>query len=285
MNGNQKHIKAGVIGWPIGHSRSPLIHRYWLEKYNLDGGYEALAVRPEDLEQTLRGLAGQGFAGVNITIPHKEAALAIVDEADEAARRIGAVNTIVVGETGRLSGRNTDGFGFITHLRETLPDWRSDSGHGVVLGAGGAVRAVAVALVDAGMERIVITNRTAEKAQHIAANLGKKVEVVPWGDRAEALAGAGLLVNGTSLGMVGNPALELSLDRLPLGAAVYDIVYAPLKTALLAAAQARGNPVVDGLGMLIHQARPAFKAWFGTMPEASVELRNLLLADIGGDPA
>jgi len=285
MSENKKPIKAGIIGWPIGHSRSPLIHRYWLEKYRLDGSYDALAVRPEELEQILRGLVGQGFAGVNITIPHKEAAFTLVDEADDAARRIGAVNTIIVGATGRLEGRNTDAFGFITHLHDTLSDWRPDSGHAVILGAGGAVRAIAVALVDAGIGRIMIANRTVKKAQQIADDLGGNVEAVSWEDRERVLAGAGLLVNGTSLGMVGNAPLELSLDHLPKSAAVYDIVYAPLKTALLAAAEARGNPVVDGLGMLIHQARPAFKAWFGTMPEASAELRNLLLRDLGGDPA
>ncbi len=283
MSENGQGIKAGIIGWPIGHSRSPLMHRYWLEKYGLKGSYDPLAVKPEELEQILRGLAGKGFAGVNITIPHKEAALTIVDEADEAARRIGAVNTIVIDKAGRLAGRNTDGFGFITHLRETLPDWRPDSGDGVIIGAGGAVRAIAVALQDAGVERILIANRTAEKAQQIADDIGGNINVVSWEDRGAALAGAGLLVNGTSLGMVGNPPLELSLDRLPATAAVYDIVYAPLKTGLLAAAQARGNPVVDGLGMLIHQARPAFNAWFGTMPEATPELRDLLLRDITGE--
>ncbi|MBT4770394.1 MAG: shikimate dehydrogenase, partial [Rhodospirillaceae bacterium] len=269
MSENKKPIKAGIIGWPISHSRSPLMHRYWLEKYGLDGSYDPLAVRPEDLEQILRGLAGQGFAGVNITIPHKEAAFTLVDEADDAARRIGAVNTIIVGETGRLEGRNTDAFGFITHLHETLADWRPDRGHAVILGAGGAVRAIAVALIDAGIGRILIANRTAKKAQQIADDLGGTIDVVLWEDREQALAGAGLLVNGTSLGMVGNAPLALSLDHLPQSAAVYDIVYAPLKTALLEAAEARGNPVVDGLGMLIHQARPAFEAWFGAMPEAS----------------
>ena len=223
-----------------------------------------------------------GFRGVNVTVPHKEAALAAVDEADALARRIGAVNTIVVGADGKLTGTNTDGFGFLENLKAGAPEWNVAGGPAVVLGAGGAARAVAVALIDAGAPEIVLVNRTRARAEKIAADLGGPLVVWDWDDRAAALAGVNLLVNTTTLGMTGKAALDISLDALPTGALVNDIVYAPLQTELLAAASARGNPVVDGLGMLLHQARPGFEAWFGVAPEVTPDLRARILENLAG---
>lgn len=265
---------AGVVGWPVDHSRSPLLHNYWLDRYEIDGAYVPLAVAPGDLPAALHALPGLGFAGVNITVPHKEAALALVDEADADARRIGAVNTIVVDAEGRLIGSNTDGYGFMENLRDGAPAWSASDGPAVILGAGGAARAVAAALVDAGVAELRLVNRTRARAEALADDLGDAaVSVHPWSAREEVLDGAGLVVNATALGMTGNPALDLALDNLPAAAVVADIVYTPLKTPLLAAAAARGNPVADGLGMLLHQARPGFAAWFGVEPDVTDELR------------
>ncbi len=267
---------AGVMGWPVAHSQSPRLHGYWLSQHDIDGAYLPLAVRPDDLAAALQALPVLGFHGVNLTLPHKERALALCDEISEPARRIGAVNTIVVDEDRRLVGSNTDAFGFLANLR-AVSDWRADAGPAVILGAGGAARAVAVALSDAGVESIAITNRTASRAEALAETLGGAVHAVPWAVRADALAGAALLVNTTTLGMSGQPPLELDLDALPGDAVVNDIVYAPLETPLLAAARARGNPAVDGLGMLLHQARPGFEAWFGVRPEVTAALRDFVL--------
>lgn len=267
---------AGVMGWPVAHSQSPRLHGYWLSEHGVDGAYLPLAVRPDDLAAALRALPVLGFRGVNLTLPHKERALALCDEVSEPARRIGAVNTIVVDEDRRLVGSNTDAFGFLANLRD-VSDWRADAGPAVVLGAGGAARAVAVALSDAGVESIALINRTASRAEALAQTLGGAVHAVPWAARADALAGAALLVNTTTLGMSGQPPLELDLDALPGDAVVNDIVYAPLETPLLATARARGNPVVDGLGMLLHQARPGFEAWFGVRAEVTAALRDFVL--------
>ena len=223
-----------------------------------------------------------GFRGVNVTVPHKEAALAAVDEADALARRIGAVNTIVVGADGKLTGTNTDGFGFLENLKAGAPEWNAASGPAVVLGAGGAARAVVVALIDAGAPEIILVNRTRERAEKIAADLGGPLTVCDWDDRAAVLAGANLLVNTTTLGMTGKAPLDLSLEALPDTALVNDIVYAPLETDLLAAARAWGNPAVDGLGMLLHQARPGFEAWFGVAPEVTPDLRARILENLAG---
>jgi shikimate dehydrogenase len=272
--------RAGVMGWPVGHSRSPLLHRFWLREYGIEGEYLLLAVPPEDLAPSLRALAERGFAGCNLTIPHKEAALAIVDRVEDRAARIGAVNTVVVLEGGKLEGRNTDAFGFHANLVQALPEWRADSGPAVVLGAGGAARAVVAALLDSGTPEIRLVNRTAARAAALAASCGNRLRPYGWNERNGVLAGAALLVNTTSLGQSGQAPLELSLDALPEDAVVNDIVYVPLETTLLAAARRRGNRVVDGLGMLMHQARPGFAAWFGVMPEVTPALRQALIADL-----
>ena len=268
------------MGWPVAHSRSPLLHRFWLREYGIEGEYLLLPVPPEELEPSLRALPQRGFAGCNLTIPHKEAALAIVDRVEDRAARIGAVNTIVVLEGSKLEGRNTDAFGFRGNLVQALPEWRAASGPAVVLGAGGAARAVVAALVDDGAPEIRVVNRTVERAAALAASYGRKVRHHGWNERNQVLAGAALLVNTTSLGQSGQPPLELSLEALPEDAVVNDVVYEPLETKLLAAARRRGNEVVDGLGMLMHQARPGFAAWFGVMPEVTPALRQALIADL-----
>lgn len=265
---------AGVMGWPISHSRSPRLHGHWLDHYGIDGAYVPLAVPPEKFEAALAGLQAAGFRGVNVTVPHKEAAFRACDELDADAERIGAVNTIVFAEDGRVKGSNTDAFGFIENIRQSI-EW--SGGVALVLGAGGAARAICVALMDAGATEIRLLNRTRARAEGLAAEFGAIVKVEDWSRRSDAQEDVSLLVNSTSLGMTGQPPLDLSLDRLPRTAIVNDIVYAPLETPLLAAARARGNPVVDGLGMLLHQARPGFEAWFGTAPAVTDALRDFVL--------
>ena len=269
---------AGVIGWPVGHSLSPRLHGFWLRQYRIDGAYVPLPVRPEDLEDVLAALPKLGFRGINVTVPHKVRALALVQQATPAARHIGAVNTIVVDPQGLLIGSNTDGFGFIENIRSAVPGWSAGRGPAVVLGAGGAARAIVFALIDAGAPEVRLLNRTAEHAETLAADFGDPVRPLPWKERQSVLPGAALLVNTTTLGMHGQPPLEIDVAALPRSAVVADIVYAPLETALLAQARALGNPIVDGLGMLLHQARPGFAAWFGHMPRVSPELRAHLLA-------
>lgn len=267
---------AGIMGWPVSHSLSPRVHGYWLQTHNLDGTYVPLAVRPEVFEAGLRALVHLGFRGVNVTLPHKLAALAACDEVDPVAQRIGAVNTIVF-EGGKMAGSNSDAFGFLEHLRQTIPGWQPSSGPALVLGAGGAARAVAVALVDAGVSEIRIANRTPARAEALISSLEGPLKPAQWPPAAADFAEVSLLVNTTSLGMKGQPPLEVDLAALPTAAAVYDIVYVPLETPLLAAARVRGNPVVDGLGMLLHQARPGFAKWFGIEPEVTEELRRFAL--------
>jgi shikimate dehydrogenase len=278
LTGNAR--KAGVMGWPIGHSRSPALHGRWLAQYGIDGAYVPMAVRPADLAVALRALPVLGFAGCNLTIPHKEPALALVDRVDPAAARIGAVNTIVVGADGTLEGRNTDAYGFLANLREGQPGWSARSGPAVILGSGGAARAIIVALLEDGAPAVRLVNRTAERAAALAAEFGPLVRPLGWAQREDALAEAALLVNTTSQGMTGEAALDLALDRLPRDALVTDAVYVPLETPLLAAARRRGNPVVDGLGMLLHQARPGFAAWFGIEPAVTPALRDAVLATL-----
>jgi shikimate dehydrogenase len=271
---------AGVIGWPVGHSRSPRLHGYWLDHYGIDGAYVPLAVAPDNLPAALRALPLLGFAGVNVTIPHKEAALGVVDDVDPVAARVGAVNTITVGRDGRLLGANSDGFGFLENLRDGAPDWRATAGPAVVLGAGGAARAVVVALLDAGVRELRIVNRTLARAEALAELGGGRCRVVGWADREQALDGAALLVNTTSCGMAGQPSLDISPRPLAPGAVVNDIVYVPLKTDLLTRAAAEGFTAVDGLGMLLHQARPGFEAWFGRRPSVTDTLRAFVLSDL-----
>lgn len=268
---------AGVIGWPVAHSLSPRLHNGWLRRYGIDGVYVPLAVRPEHFADVLLALPKLGFRGVNVTVPHKERALALVQTASPAARRIGAVNTIVVAEDGALIGSNTDAFGFVAHLREAQPGWRGDRLRALVLGAGGAARAVVVALADEGVAEIRLVNRTLSRAQALAAELGGPIEARPWADRSRALAEVDLVVNTTVLGMDHQPPLDLDLSFLSPDAVVYDLVYAPLESALLAAARVQGNRCVGGLGMLLHQARPSFAAWFGRMPDVTDELAGELL--------
>jgi shikimate dehydrogenase len=268
---------ACVIGWPVSHSRSPALHGFWLQQHKIDGAYVPFAVRPENLAAALRGLAALGFRGANVTLPHKEQALALVDTASDTARRIGAVNTIVIDDDGSLTGDNTDAFGFIENLREGARGFDAKSGPAVVIGAGGAARAILVALADAGAPEIRLVNRTRGRAESLAHALGGTIRVVDWQDRANALDGATLLVNSTTQGMTGHDALDLDLARLPKSALVNDIVYVPVETPLLAAARARGNPVVDGVGMLLHQARPGFERWFGTRPSVTPSLRAAVL--------
>jgi shikimate dehydrogenase len=268
---------AGVFGWPVDHSRSPRLHGYWLRQYGIDGAYIPFATHPSRLEQGIRALPALGFRGANVTLPHKERALGFVDEATPLARRIGAVNTLVVREDGSTLGDNSDGFGFITNLQQVQPAWRGGAGPAVVLGAGGAARAIVVSLIDAGVPEIRLVNRTTRRAEEIAEAVGGPVTVLPWEARAGALADAALLANSTNLGQAGQAPLEIDLANLPVNAVVYDIVYVPLMTELLKAAQARGNRIVDGIGMLLHQARPGFKAWFGPDPQVTPELRAFVL--------
>ncbi len=273
---------AGVMGWPIGHSRSPRLHGFWLRQYGIDGAYVPLAVAPERAEQAIRALPALGFRGCNVTVPLKEIAFRTVDRLDETAQRMGAVNTIVVAEDGALEGGNTDGFGFIENLRAEQPDWTAEQGPAVVIGAGGAARAVVVALLDAGAPEVRLVNRTRARAEELAADLAAVglaggVTVVDWVSRETALDGAALLVNTTTQGMAGQPALDLPLRALPVTAVVNDIVYVPLETPLLAEAKARGNPLAGGVGMLLHQARPGFKAWFGVEPQVTAELTRFVL--------
>lgn len=268
---------AGVFGWPVDHSRSPRLHGYWLDQFKIDGAYIPFATHPGKLEQGIRALPALGFRGGNVTLPHKERALGLVDEVTPLARRIGAVNTLIVREDGTILGDNSDGFGFIANLQQVQPDWRGGAGPAVVLGAGGAARAVVVSLLDAGAPEIRLVNRTTRRAEEIAEAVGGPITVLPWEARAEALKDAALLANTTNLGMAGQAPLEIDLATLPTGAVVYDIVYVPLMTGLLKAAQARGNRIVDGIGMLLHQARPGFRAWFGPDPPVTPELRAFVL--------
>ena len=267
---------AGVLGWPVAHSRSPRLHGFWLDHYGIDGAYVPLAVEPGHLAQVIKALPHMGFAGVNLTVPHKETVIPLVDVLDPVARRIGAVNTLVFGADGSITGRNTDAFGFLENLRRGAQHWQPAQGPAVVLGAGGAARAVIVALQDAGVPHIRVVNRSPDRTAALIRDIPGP-QAVPWDRRNQALDGAALLVNTTLLGQTGQPPLDIDLSALPVSAVVNDIVYVPLETPLLAAARARGNAVVDGLGMLLWQAAPGFAAWFGTEPVVTPELRHFVL--------
>lgn len=278
-----------IIGWPVEHSRSPLIHNYWIKHHAIENAvYERLSVPPEDAGRTIRDLSALGFWGANVTVPHKETAFRTLARCDASASRLKAVNTIVSSD-GELEGRNTDGYGFLANLQgsnssQTL-DQRIEAGPAVLLGAGGAARAIAAALEDAGAPLIRIVNRTRAKAEALVADLGlRHAEIHDWASYARALSGATLLVNTTTLGMQGQPPLDIALDGLSPAALVTDIVYTPLCTLFLENARAHGAATVDGLGMLLHQAVPGFEAWFGIRPEVTLELRALVLQDLG-DPA
>jgi shikimate dehydrogenase len=274
--------RACVIGWPIKHSRSPLVHGYWLRRYGIEGSYDKRAVPPEELARFLARLAENGMAGCNVTLPHKERAYALAGHKDEAARAVEAANTLWL-EADGLHASNTDTYGFMTHLALSAPHWNDASRPVLMLGAGGAARAVAHGLVAGGARELRIVNRTRARAEELAERYGAAaVVVVDWEERERALADCGLVVNTTQLGMTGSPPLELDLTRLANDAVVADIVYAPLETPLLAAARAKGCTAIDGLGMLLHQAVPGFEKWFGVRPEVTRELRDLVVADLVG---
>ena len=276
MSGHSGPRLAAVIGWPAGHSLSPALHFYWLKEHGISGAYVPLSVRPEDFKECVAALARMEFAGASVTVPHKEAAFALSAVHDEDARATGAVNTLVF-EDGKIRGLNTDVRGFAVSLTETFGEEAARAAPTVVLGAGGAARAVVLALARAGAPAIRVINRTRSRAETLR-KISKKtpLKAFEWGDWAGAFGGAGLLVNATSLGMTGGPALEISLDKLPIEAGVADIVYNPLETNLLHAARQRGHRTMDGLGMLMHQAVPAFAAWFGVEPQVTPALRAAL---------
>jgi len=280
MSSSDRFLLAGVMGWPVMHSRSPALHNHWFAHYGLAGVYVPLAIEPDGLQAALRALAPLGFSGCNLTIPHKERALAIVDAVDPVAQRIGAISCVVVRADGSLAGTNNDGYGFVHNILEQQPEWRADAGPIAVIGAGGGARAVVYSLAERGASEIRVINRTFLRAEALAREFGPPVAAMPWEERHRALDGTSMLVNTTSQGMVGQPPLDLALDALPAGALVCDIVYVPLETPLLEAARRRGNPTVDGLGMLLHQVRPAWKAWFGIDPEITAELRATVEATL-----
>ena len=273
---------ACVIGWPVEHSRSPLIHNYWLKRYGIAGEYRREAVPPDEFAAFVGTLAARGYVGANVTVPHKEAALAL-SQPDERARAVGAANTLWL-DGATLRSTNTDVEGFLANLDTDAPDWDHALGKAVVLGAGGAARAVIYALVTRGVEQLVLVNRTRARAELLRQAFGKRIEVAGWEERNAALTDAALLVNTTTLGMHGQPQLGIEVDRLPRHAVVADLVYAPARTPLIAAAQARGLRTADGLGMLLHQAVRGFALWFGRTPEVSPELRALLAADLASVP-
>jgi len=275
-------IKTGLIGHPVGHSLSPVIHGYWIEKYGLTGSYEPLDVLPEDLPARLPVLLEQGYSGFNLTLPHKELVLPLCDSMDDVARHIGAVNTLVY-QDGQLHGSNSDMFGYIEDIKTQHPAFDFDAAPCVVLGAGGASRAIIAGLMLEGASEIRVINRTREKAEKLAADFGDTLKVYDWDDRDNCFEGAGLLVNATSLGMSGKPPLEITLESLPETALVSDIVYNPLYTDLLRAAQRRGNPVNTGIGMLLHQARPGFELWHGVLPDIDEGLLSLVGEKLGED--
>lgn len=277
-----KAPKAFVIGWPIEQSKSPLIHGHWLKQHDLAGSYEKIAVEPQNLEKFVGSLRDQGFVGGNVTIPHKQDVLSHVDIIHDTAKRLGAANTLWF-EDGKLHADNTDGYGFLANLDQQAPGWdQTSTGQALVIGAGGAARPIIDGLINRGFKTVTLVNRTRTRAEELAALFAElgfvdRVAVEDWDKRSVALEGKDLLVNTSSLGMIGQPALEICLDALPTTALVTDIVYNPLETDLLAAARARDNGVVDGLGMLLHQAVPGFEHWFGTRPAVTDALRTRIL--------
>jgi shikimate dehydrogenase len=274
---------ACVIGWPVEHSRSPLIHNYWLKHYGIAGEYRREAVPPGKFAAFAGTLAAKGYVGANVTVPHKEAALAL-SQPDDRARAVGAANTLWL-DGATLRSTNTDVEGFLANLDAAVPDWDKGLSKAVVLGAGGAARAVIYGLITRGAERLVLVNRTVARAELLRRTFGARIEVAPWEERDAALADAALVANTTTLGMQGEPRLTVEVERLPGHAVVTDLVYAPARTPLIAAARARGLRTADGLGMLLHQAVRGFALWFGRTPEVTPELRALLEADLASLPA
>jgi shikimate dehydrogenase len=268
---------AGVLGHPIAHSRSPALHGYWLKRYGLKGHYVPIDIAPADLAEMVRTLPRLGFVGVNVTIPHKEDILHIADIVTDRAALIGAANTLIFRKDGKIHADNTDGSGFIANLRQNAPHWAPASGPAVVLGAGGAARAVVAALIEVGVPEIRLANRTRPRAEALRADFGAKVHVHEWVQAGALMDGAATVVNTTSLGMTGKPDFRVPLDRLDPRALVTDLVYTPLKTQLLIEAEAMGCTAVDGLGMLLHQAAPGFERWFGQRPEVDEATRQAVL--------
>lgn len=268
---------AGVIGQPVAQSRSPRLHGHWLQRYGIAGHYIPMPVRPEHLAEVLRALPKLGFVGLNVTIPHKEAALTLADSVTDRAALIGAANTLIFRPDGRIYADNTDGYGFIANLRQNQPDWQADAGPAAVIGAGGAARAVVASLLDSGVQELRITNRTRLRSEQLRAEFGARVVVYDWAQAGNMLEGAATVVNATSLGMDGKQPLRVPLEALSADALVTDLVYTPLTTPLLAEARERGCRTVDGLGMLLHQAAPGFERWFGQRPEVDEAARQAVL--------
>ena len=272
---------AAVIGWPIEHSRSPLIHGFWLEKYNIEGSYKKLAVAPDRLSEFLLTLAANGLEGCNVTVPHKEAAFAVADIKDASAMAVGAANTIWR-EGAKIACANTDTYGFMRHLELSVPDWSRHAGPVSILGAGGAARAIIFGFLQAGASDILVFNRSRERAEVLAQHFGPKVKVLDWEQRTPSSRNASIIVNTTSLGLKGQGSLDIDFKGVQPKCVVADIVYIPLETGFLKAARAHGLATVDGLGMLLHQAVPGFEKWFGRRPEVTPELRAKIVASIEG---
>lgn len=268
---------AGVIGSPIAHSKSPQLHMHWLKVHGIQGYYIPMDVSTEDLAEVLRTLPRMGFVGVNITVPHKEKVLEIADLVTDRATLIGAANTLIFRKDGKIHADNTDGYGFIQNLKQSAPNWNPKAGPAAILGAGGAARAVITALLDAGVPEIMISNRTRVRAEALKSEFGKRLVVIDWVQAGNMMEDAAMVVNTTSLGMLGKPPLRVPLDGLRKGTLVTDLVYAPLKTKFLAEAEDMGCVTVDGLGMLLHQAVPAFERWFGVRSEVDSATRAAAL--------
>ena len=269
---------AGVIGDPVAHSKSPVLFRHWLDQHAIAGHYVPLHVAAENLEATLRAMPRMGFVGANVTIPHKERVLSIADEVSDHAQRIGAANTLTFRPDGTIHADNTDGYGFIANLQQGAPDWDPASGPALVLGAGGAARAIIVALLDAGVPQIILANRTRARAEDLADLFGSQIVTTDWADADAAIPKTTTVVNTTALGMTGKPPLEIDLSGLTAHHLVTDIVYSPLTTDLLARAAEAGSTTVDGLGMLLHQAVPGCERWFGLRPDVTEDTRKAVLA-------
>ncbi|NNF24866.1 MAG: shikimate dehydrogenase [Rhodobacteraceae bacterium] len=280
---DQRYHLIGVMGWPVMHSRSPMMHNYWFDQTGLPGRYVYLPLAPDRLPAALRALPALNFAGCNLTIPHKLQAMEIVDEIDPVAVKIGAISCVVVRQDGTLFGTNNDWRGFLGNLKQSVPVWRGTAGPATVIGAGGGARAICHALLSEGAPEVRLVNRTSAHAEALARDIGGAIAVLPWDARHRALDGATTVVNTTSLGMSGQPQLDLDLGALAPEAVAADIVYTPLETDFLTRAKARGNAVVGGLGMLLHQGPPAWKLWFGLEPEVTPELRGMMEASILGD--
>ena len=282
MADQNRFLLAAVMGWPIAQSRSPMLHNYWFEKHGLAGSYVPLAIRPEGLKDALRALPSLLFAGCNLTIPHKQEAFKIVDAVDDIAKKIGAISCVIVRPDGTLAGTNNDHYGFVHNILDVVPDWRADSGPVAVMGAGGGARAVVYGLMHRGAREIRLCNRTTSRAETLAKEFGGPITVVPWEERHNCIEGCAMLVNATSQGMIGHgqAPLDLRLDKLPKSALVSDIIYIPRETPLIVSARERGHRTVTGLGMLLHQGIPAWKAWFGIEPKVTAELRAKIEATL-----